>query len=174
MSDKQHTAVQVQAEAKRFGGDVREMLEDYAAILDVTGADAERPLPLCDKCNWSRGDVCGVPYEPRLNSEGQCAWFEPPDAQPVDDGVGKKLAHAAHMTFGSKMVDDGVDLRAELAKALAEVERLEKELAKARAEVERLQSEVDAWKSWHDHEAAKLGTGALPEEENADGNENCG
>jgi len=45
--------------------------------------------------------------------------------------------------------------------------QLADEVVKLRAEIKRLQIEVDAWKSWHDREAAKLGTGALPEEENA-------
>jgi len=68
----EYTAVQVRAAAKRFGGETREM-------LDVT----------CENCKWSRGDVCGVPYEPRLNKDGKCAWFELPDALPATEGGGE-------------------------------------------------------------------------------------
>ena len=36
----EYTAVQVRAAATRFGGETREMLDAYAAMLDVTDADA--------------------------------------------------------------------------------------------------------------------------------------
>ena len=115
----EYTAVQVRAAAKGFGGETREM-------LGVT----------CENCKWSRGDVCGVPYEPSLDERGECAWFE------LFDVTGAEMAAATETV--ARYAREGLTrgpLYAAAAALRVEVKRLQAQVIELEREVESMPPE---------------------------------
>ena len=214
----EHTAVQVRAAATRFGGETREMLDAYAAMLDVTDADAAAAIRtlLDDETRLFPDELDTVIAAYRSKAEAHslavsdykrvCRQLEVNgeihDAEVkklLEDNrwftrriVGVGYRHLLSRMFGPSTKAEESCLHKYISDTLAE---LEVERDEARAEVERLTDENKRLRAtlleWnqphactsHDEARAEVeqsleklacGTGALPEEENADGKENCG